>query len=689
MEAQESSRHLAAIMFSDIAGYTRMMQRDEHAAMEAVRKYQRILQEQVESHHGQVQNHYGDGSLSLFTSAIQATACALEMQKALQAEPVVDVRIGIHIGEIYTEGGKVFGDGVNIASRIESIGQGGAVLFSGDVYQKIKNHTTFQTRHFGRFDFKNVDDPVDVYCLTNPEVRTPDPTKIEGKLKEVLPKRRSNLIWIMGIGLLLLTAGYFIAFRNSVQGTGAEGADNEKSIAVLPFKNLSPESGEDYLSTGIAEDILTQLAQIHGLKVISRSSSMQYKNSTKPIKAIARELGVTNILEGSVRQFGNNLRITVQLSNGMTETLIWAEDFDRKLEDILNLQRDVALIVSEKLRVALRQEVRNRLEAKANVDPEAYLWFQHGQDLLKKSNGTKADMDSAIALFTQSIQRDSSFSKAWIGLANAWMESVFWHRVPATEALPNAKAAAYHALELDPDLGESYAILGAISIVDYQIHEAETLLKKAIALNPNDPFAYERLSWAMLFSNHADEAVDMLSKAIELDPFSTRNKGALGTLHYLLRRFDEGIRITEGYLKDFPADNYLLWSLAYLQAGKGDYTAAIQNLQKRSIGTTTNWVLAYCYAMTGDTLAARTILNNNLEKNKTQKVPDFMLAVQYVALGELTPALDHLEKAIEEEGEGFFVFDMQTDPMLKPLWGNPRFRKIAAAAKAKFSVRPR
>lgn len=689
MEAHESSRHLAAIMFTDIAGYTRMMQRDEHAAMEAVRKYHSILQEQVESHHGQVQNHYGDGSLSLFTSAIQAVTCALEMQKALQTEPVVDVRIGIHIGEIYTEGGKVFGDGVNIASRIESIGQGGAVLFSGDVYQKIKNHTTFQTRHFGRFDFKNVDDPVEVYCLTNPEIRTPDPTKIEGKLKENVPVRKSNLMWIMGVGLLLLTAGYFIAFRNSGKGTDRGDAETEKSIAVLPFKNLSPESGEDYLSTGIAEDILTQLAQIHGLKVISRSSSMQYKNSTKPIKTIARELGVTNILEGSVRQFGDNLRINVQLTNGMSETLIWAEDFDRKLEDILNLQRDVALKVSEKLRVVLRQDIRDRLETKDLVDPEAYILYQRGQEVLKQNDGTQVDLDAAIGFFKEAIQKDSSFTKAWIGLANAWMESVFWHRVPATEALPKAKAASYHALELDPDLGESYAILGAISIVDYQVYEAEALLKKAIALNPNDPFAYERLSWAMLFSNHNDEAVVMLSKAIELDPFSTRNKGAIGTLHYLLRRFDEGIRITEGYLKDFPTDNYLLWSLAYLEAGKGEYTAAIQNLQKRSIGTTTNWVLAYCYAKTGDTLAARTILNNNLEKNKTQKVPDFMLAVQYVALGELTPALDHLEKAIQEEGEGFFVFDMATDPMLKPLWNDPRFHKIATAAKAKFSVHPR
>lgn len=684
MELSDSSHHLAAIMFTDIAGYTRMMQQDEHAAMESVRKYQKILEAQVEVHHGKVQNFYGDGSLTLFHSAVQAVACAYEMQKALLDHPPVEVRIGIHIGEIYTENGKVFGDGVNIASRIESIGQSGTVLFSRDVFQKIKNHNTFQTRLFGRFDFKNVDEQVEVYCLSNSDIRTPDFTKVEGKLKEPVSEKRSKLIWAMGMVILLLISGYFIAFRPFRHEGPTEMDGNEKSIAVLPFKNLSPENEADYLSTGIAEDILTQLAQIHGLKVISRSSSMQYTNTNKTIKTIARELGVANILEGSVRQFGNNLRITVQLTNGRTEALLWAEDFDRKFEDILNLQRDVALAVSEKLRVALRPDIRNRLEVKGTVDPAAYKLYQQGQSLLKKNSGTKTDMDSAMAFFNQAIQKDSSFTKAWLGLANAWMESVFWHRIAAAEALPKAKAASYRALELDPNLGESYAILGAISIVDYQIADAETSLRKAIALNPNDPFAHERLSWVMLFKGKDDDALALLNRAIELDPFSTRNKGAMGTLHYLLRRFDEGIRITEGYLKDFPTDNYLLWSLAYLQAGKGDYPAAIANLNKRSIGTTTNWVLGYCYAMTGDTLHARMILDNNLEKNKTQKVPDFMLAIQYIPFGAYNTAMDHLERAIREEGEGFFVFDMGSDPMLKPIWNDRRFQEIAAAAKRKF-----
>lgn len=683
MESIVSNRHLAAILFTDIVGYTTMMQRDEHAAMDAVRKYQVVLHQQVTLHHGQVQNHYGDGSLSLFPSAVQAVKCALEMQKELLDAPMVEVRMGLHIGEIYTEDGKVFGDGVNIASRIESIGQGGTVLFSKDVFEKIRNHSAFTFAFFGKYHFKNVDDRIEVYCLTNPEIRKPVQSKVTGKLNKQ-PTRKNLVQWLVGVVLLLMTAGYFLALRQSNAHPESD-IVTEKSIAVLPFQNLSAGTNEDFLSTGIAEDILTQLAQIHDLRVISRSSSMRYKNSTKTVKTIARELGVGHILEGSVRQYGNTLRISVQLTNGKSEVLIWAEDFDRELEDILNLQKDVALMISEKLKIALRPEVKDRFAEKLNVDPEAYLYYQHGQELLKTSSGTKEQMESAIGYFEKSIQEDSMFSKAWMGLADAWLESVFWHRSSAKEALPKAREASLKALSLDSNLGESYATLGSIAHLEYKNKEAETYLRKAIELSPNYSFSHERLAWVVLYKGQVAEALALLEKAIALDPLSTRLKGSLSTAHYLVRKFDEGIKVINMYLKENPADDYLLWSLAYLQAGKGDYYGAIENLLKRSIGTTTNWVLMYCYAKTGETEKAMTILNNNIEKSKSQDIPDFMMAVQYCAIGEYEQAMDHLENCITEAGEGFFIYNLDTDPMLEPLWKEKRFNAIVANSKIRFA----
>jgi TolB-like protein/Flp pilus assembly protein TadD len=608
------------------------------------------------------------------------------MQKQLLPAPRVPVRMGIHIGEIYIEGGKIFGDGVNVASRIESIGQGGTVLFSKDVFEKIKNHHEFHTMSIGKFDFKNVDESVEVFALTNPEVITPDLKLIEGKLKVIPKKKKWNVELILSVLVLVLTAGYFLALQNDASTGITSDIASNKSIAVLPFKNLSAGEQADFLSTGIAEDILTQLAQIHGLKVISRSSSMRYKDSNKAIKTIAKELGVTSILEGSVRQFENSLRLSVQLTHGTTENLIWAAEFDRDFEDILNVQRDVALAVSEQLKIALDPGLRNKLEDKYNVNPEAYVHYQLGQDILKRSTGTKEDVDAAIRYFELAIRADSTFVKGWIGLADAWLDAVYWHRISHEVAIPKAREASMKALSIDPDISESYGILGAINLLEKDLVSAEKNLRKSLALNSNNPFAYERLTWAVMFLGKEKEAIEILNKAIELDPLSNRNKGSVATMYYLMREYKPGIKIIKGYLEQNPTDDYLLWSLGYLLAGEGKYEEAIDVLMKRSIGTTTNWVLGYCYAKSGDIKNAQIILNNNIEKAKTQPVPDFMLAVQYLALNQKEKALEHLDKSIESGGEGFFVVGLDDDPMLKPLWKDPEFKQIVLKMKKAYKL---
>src|SRR5688572_20165997 len=220
MERKESSRHLAAILFTDIVGYTSMMQRDETQALSAVRKHHDYLEQLVPAYNGEIYQYYGDGSLSIFSSATQAVHCAYELQKKMLAEPRVLLRTGIHIGEIYTEGGKIFGDGVNVASRIESIAQGGTVLFSRDVYEKIRNHTSFKIKPVGTFEFKNVDDPVSVFALTNADIITPDKKITEGKLKEHSKKSPAFLIGLItGIIAILAIAFTFLNPSQNVNAT--------------------------------------------------------------------------------------------------------------------------------------------------------------------------------------------------------------------------------------------------------------------------------------------------------------------------------------------------------------------------------------------------------------------------------------------------------------------------------------
>ncbi len=686
MEHKESGRHLAAILFTDIVSYTAMMQRDEALALSAVRRHQEVLERLVPLHEGEVYQYYGDGSLNIFHSAIQAVKAALEIQKELLMDPPVLLKIGVHIGEIYTENGKIFGDGVNIASRIESIGQGGTVLLSRDVYEKIRNHALFQLSSVGKFEFKNVDEPVEVFALTNSGLRELDRKNIEGKLKELSAPKKSKLPYAL-LGLIpILVVAYMLFVRQTSNGNDLNGLPVNQSIAVLPFQNLSEGKEEDFLSTGIAEDILTQLAQIHDLKVISRTSTMQYKDSDKPIKTIAKELKVTSILEGSVRKYENNLRVSVQLTNAANESLIWAADFDRQIEDVLNVQRDVALAVSNNLKIALSPQLKNRLQNKVNVNPEAYLNYQKGEDILHRSSGTKAEMDKAMEYFEMSIQQDSNFAQAWIGMAEAYTEAIFWHRISPVVALPKSRAAAERALALDPELGDGYGALGAVEFIEHHFDESERQLHKAIEFNPNYQYAYENLGWIMLYRNKVEEAIRYFNKCSDLDPLSTRFKGSIGNAYAIAGRYDEGIATMKEFLKADPKDNYLLWTLGFLYARKGEYEKAIDILNQRSIGTKTNWVLTYCYAKTGQRAKAEEILNNNIEKSKTEMVPDFMMAVQYCALGNYEKALDHLEKVSHNKAESFFEIELETDPFLTPLHNMPRFKKIVEEMKKEFGL---
>ncbi len=679
MERKELSRQLAAILFTDIVGYTTMMQRDEDLALTSVRRHHDVIEKTIPTFDGEIYQYYGDGSLSIFPSATQAVQCAFEIQKQMLQEPAVYARTGIHIGEIYTEGGKIFGDGVNLASRIESIGQGGTVLFSRDVYEKIRNHNTLHAQLLGTFEFKNVDDPVDVFFLTNAEIISPDKKLVEGKLKEKKKKSifsfRTGLL--IGLGLVVML-GLYIKNDQKVAG---DDWNEEKSVAVLPFKNYGDNQDEDFLSIGIADDILVQLSQIKDLKVISQASSMKYQDSDKGLMVIANELGVTSLLDGSVQRHGDQLRISVSLIKASDESVIWSERFEGKIEDVLNVQRDVALAVSKKLKLNLAPQIKSRLEGTANVDPEAYIHYQKGQELLKRSSGAAEDMVKARSYFDLSIQEDSNFVQAWIGMAEAWIETIFWHRAADEDALPQAKVAAMRARELDPESGESYGVLGAVNLLEYDIPSAEANLRKSLELNQNYSFAYERLAWVELYRGRSREAIAFYEKIIELDPLSTRYKGSMINGYYFMGKYKEGIERGHQFLKEDPLDNFLIWSVALCYAGNKEYQKAIDLLKKRTLGTHTNWIYTYCYAKLGRLDEARKNLEYHYERKKTGHVPDFMMAVQHAALGEKDKAMDYLEASVNAAGENWFVLGFSTDPMLDGLRNEPRFIALVKRVK--------
>src|SRR6187200_1521819 len=266
-------RQLAAIMFTDVVGYTALMQADEQKAVAVIKHYNATLEKLVTQHDGQVLNYYGDGSLCIFPNATDAANCSLAVQKELKNEPVVPLRIGLHIGEVFFEDAKALGDGVNVASRVQSLGQENNILVSGEFYDKIKNNSSITSVSLGHFEFKNVERPLEVFALTNEGLFVPQRSKMEGKLKK---RSGKNRIIIAALLILLFCAAGFLIY-NRFRKDKAETSPNNQSIAVLPFVDMSPAKDQEYFSDGMGEELLNLLSKIQSLKVISRTSSFSFK----------------------------------------------------------------------------------------------------------------------------------------------------------------------------------------------------------------------------------------------------------------------------------------------------------------------------------------------------------------------------------------------------------------------------
>ncbi len=309
---QKNIRQLAAVMFTDMVGYTALMQEDEQKAKKNRDRHRKVLESLVQNHHGIILQYYGDGTLCVFNSAIEAVECATEIQQELQKEPKIPLRVGLHVGDIVYSDDGVYGDAVNIASRIETLATPGCVLISGKVFDEIKNHPSMPAKSLGEFDLKNVKRPVRVFALQNEGLNVPVRDDLKLKPRE-----------------------------------------SAKSIAVLPFVNMSTDAENEYFSDGITEELLNALTKVDGLQVTSRTSSFAFKDKNLDVREIGSKLAVTSVLEGSVRKAGKRVRITAQLINTSDGFHVWSEVYDRELEDIFAVQDEIAKQISNKLREKL------------------------------------------------------------------------------------------------------------------------------------------------------------------------------------------------------------------------------------------------------------------------------------------------------------------------------------------------
>ncbi|HEX7845211.1 MAG TPA: adenylate/guanylate cyclase domain-containing protein [Chitinophagaceae bacterium] len=474
----EHSHQLAAILFADIVGYTALMQEDEMTAIEKINRFRQVIDIIADELNGKIIHFYGDGCLILYNSATDAAESAKLLQTDFNEDPKVPVRIGIHMGDVLINDGNVFGDTVNIAARIQALAPAGGIYISEMMYRNIANKKGIDSVFVKEEKLKNVKVPIRIY-----EVLT---ESSQGDFQSFLPLE------------------------------SAPKTVDENSIAVLPFTNMSSDEQQEYFSDGLTDDIITQLSKIRSFKVISRTSVMQYKKSPKTVKEIGNELGVAMLLEGSVQRSGEHVRITAQLINAATDQHVWADSFDRPVNDIFSIQREVAVSIATVLNTTLSKKETQQLDYIPTANLQAYDLYLRGKFLVEKRN--RVDLLMARELFQEAVNKDKNFANAYAGLANTYLLASYRGYEDPVKMLWWAKKYIDTALSLDSSSGEIQATLGYWYHQTFDWHAAEITYRRSIQLNPNQSNVYLWLGLLLEGKGEREEAQKMYDEGSGLNP---------------------------------------------------------------------------------------------------------------------------------------------------------------------------
>ena len=494
-------------------------------------------------------------------------------------------------------------------------------------------------------------------------------------------------LYVVVIGAVV-SIGLFFLGRYSAQnasGAARAGASElpQKSIAVLPFDNLSRDPDNAFFAEGVQDEILTRLAKIADLKVIARTSTQRFKSTPDDLQQIAKQLGVMNILEGTVQKAGDQVRVNVQLINAVTDAHLWAETYDRKLTDIFAVESEIAKAIAETLQAKLTGAEKSSIAKAPTANPEAYELYLKGRFFWNKRTGT--DLRKAIDYFNQAIAKDPNYALAYVGLADSYLLLSSYAAVSPRESLPPARLALKKALELDDSLAEAHASFGLLATLELDFHGALDELKRAVELKPNYATAHHWLALAHLTLAQFDPAISEAKRAIELDPLSLVINADTSWIYFSARRYNEAEAQVRKTLEIDPQFFLAHYYWGEVLQFKGRLTEAIAEFQKAFDLNNDPYSLAMlgqAYARNGQKDEAQKILDRLNEEAKSHYVAPYALALVQIALGDKDHAIEELERAYSE-GETNYLFAIKVDPMLDNLRGEPRFealvRKVTAA----------
>jgi adenylate cyclase len=542
-------------MFTDMVGYSALAQRNEALALELLEEHRRLLRPIFPGFGGREVETAGDAFLVEFASALEATRCAVEIQRALgernQVEPVerhIQLRIGIHVGDVVHKGGQVMGDAVNIAARIEPLALAGGICVSNAVFEQVRNKLEQGFASLGPAELKNIQLPMALHRVVMPWEKGREILSVPST------HQSTSLWWKVALPVALCAAVVLLwkpwrkpettatkaqpASAPSPEATNAAAlapTAQSASIAVLAFANLSDDKSNEYFSDGISEELLNVLAKIPRLKVSARTSAFHFKGKDTPIPEIARQLGVAYVVEGSVRKSGDRVRITAQLIKAADGFHVWSDTFTRELKDVFAVQDEIAELIAKNLSLTMGLTA----SAGTTVNPEVLQLYLQGRQLWSlRSDAALSQMEE---LLTRALELDPRFAPAEAGLAQVWVTRAFVllsaaHHVE--KELANGEQHARRAIELDPTSAEAFEALGTAALVRGQFAESETALKKAIALNPNYAPGWNKYGWLLLRRGHVEAALEKFARAKDLDPLvwpmlDGQGRGLMQTRRYL------------------------------------------------------------------------------------------------------------------------------------------------------------
>lgn len=627
---------LAAIMFTDMVGYTAMMQENEKQAKILRDKHREVLERLIFDHRGQILQYYGDGTLAIFGSAIEAAVCGSKIQQELQKDPKVPLRIGIHAGDIVYDDEGVYGDGVNIASRIENICIPGSVLISDKINDELKNQKEISSIYLGRYEFKNVKHPVKIFAIDTGGIVVPTLSQIEGKVPTT-----------------------------------------HNSIAVLPFINLSAEKDNEYFSDGITEELLNALAKVEGLSVTSRTSSFAFKGKNSDVREIGKKLGVKTVLEGSVRKYGNRVRVTAQLIDSENGYHKWSENYDRNIEDIFAVQDEIANSIVDQLKktMSLHKSSGSMIKATTkNID--AYNLYLKG--LFYWNKWAPEHVQKAINYFKEAISLCPDFALSFARLSACYLYLGAAGFMANKVAYSKAKEYALKSINLDDSLVDSQISVGMVKYFnDWDWEGSEKCFIRALEINSNSAETHQYYSMLLSTLGYHKKALKEAELAHQLDPLNAPISYILSFTYLNNNQIDCAIDQLMKTLEIDPEFGDTSNSLAWIYLKSAQYEKAIE-IFNRNLSTPSSKLkalsgLGYTFAKLGQLEKAKQYLKLLEEQNSEDSPIELDLAIIYSGFGDMDKVFELLHVSIDKKLGGLNFINGK---YWSELHGHPRFIEI-------------